>query len=79
MLKEEIEIVLKLSFYFVLLGLLILGAESVADGKRGGCGKRSDSVIDSANVEAHRNQITARERRVLEMQEEGSESREMPR
>ncbi|TXG71822.1 hypothetical protein EZV62_000401 [Acer yangbiense] len=55
--------------------------ESVADGERGGCGRRSDPVVGGADggVEAHRDEMPTGERCVLEMQEEGSESREMPR
>ncbi|KAL5824405.1 hypothetical protein ACOSQ3_020468 [Xanthoceras sorbifolium] len=50
--------------------------ESVADGERGGCSRRFDSVGDGANngVEAHRDQVPAEERRIPEMQEEGSKS-----
>ncbi|KAL5822557.1 hypothetical protein ACOSQ4_020457 [Xanthoceras sorbifolium] len=66
----------RLSSYFVLLGLLVLGAKSVADGERGGCKRRFDSIGDGANngVEAHRDQVPAGERRIPEMQEEGSKS-----
>ncbi|KAL5784727.1 hypothetical protein ACOSQ2_007119 [Xanthoceras sorbifolium] len=54
--------------------------QSVTDGERDGCGRKSDSVVGGANdgVEAHRDQVPAREHRVLEMQEEGSNSREIP-